>query len=266
MSQYSQYGRAVSDPNRPRAHAICDRCGFRYNHDQLKWQYDWRGTKMQNLRWLVCDTCYDQPQQNGQRTILIPADPVPIMNARPEQYVPANNPLSAIGANASPLLNLYSAQTGTLRYGAGISAAFDGNTNKSAFVSASILTPDSSFDNWIGINWAEYPGGTWPVGLDVPVITHTLASYAIYAPFDSTFGSTSYVVQGTNGPAGWASWTTLASGNVNGFMGEVISGNVQGVTPSFQFHRVGLWGGGGFPINVAQVQFFVSDDATMTTS
>ena len=42
---------------------------------------------MQNLRILVCETCYDMPQENGQRTILIPPDPIPIQNPRQDPYM-----------------------------------------------------------------------------------------------------------------------------------------------------------------------------------
>ena len=79
-------GRAIVDPTNPAAHGICDRCGFRFNHNRLRWQFDWRGTKLQNLRILVCDSgCYDVPQEQ-LRSIVLPPDPVPIMNPRPEQY------------------------------------------------------------------------------------------------------------------------------------------------------------------------------------
>jgi|KBSMisStandDraft_5_1062788.scaffolds.fasta_scaffold20169_4 hypothetical protein len=262
-----EHGKGVEiSPTHPRAKAVCDRCGMHYNHHKLKWAVDWRGTKLQNLRMLVCDSCLDAYQQNGQRTILLPPDPVPIHNARPENYVANDNPLSALGANPNPLLNLYSAQIGTMRNAAGIPAAFDGNTNKPSFMSAMITTVDSSYGNYVGINWAGYPGGTFPTGLDTPVITHTLASYALYAPNDSTFGSTSYVVQGSPfGDVNWGSWTTLSSGNFVGAIGEVATGTVN-VGQQFQFHRVGFWGGGGFSIAVAQVQFNVADEATMTTS
>src|SRR6516164_2688960 len=96
------YGKAEIDPSNPKALAVCDRCGHMWNHYRLRWQYDWRGTKLQNLRFLVCPDCYDEYQQNGQRTIILPADPVPIMNARMENYVAADSQLSAIGANATP--------------------------------------------------------------------------------------------------------------------------------------------------------------------
>jgi hypothetical protein len=263
---YRAYGRAVTDPSNPRAHAICDRCGARYNHMDLKWQYDWRGTKLQNLRFLVCESCLDSYQQNGQRTIILPQDPEPIMNARPENYVAADNPLSALGANPDPRLNLFSAQTGTMTNAAGVPAAFDGNTNKPSWMSAMISRPGSSFDNWVGINWAEYPAGTYPLGIDVPVIKHTLASWQIYAPNDSIIGSSSYLIQGSNAPTNaFGSWTTLAGGSIANFNGEGITGSA-GVGGTFQFHRAAFWGGSGFPIAVAQVRFNVLDAATMTTS
>ena len=88
MGYASQAGRARTDPRNPQAHAICDRCGFRYNHVDLRWQYDWRGTSLQNLRLLVCSTCNDEPQQQ-LRAIVIPADPVPVQNPRIQDFVTA---------------------------------------------------------------------------------------------------------------------------------------------------------------------------------
>ena len=76
---------ASVDRSAPRAFATCDRCGFIYNHYKLSWQYEWRGPQLQNLRFLVCDRCLDVPQEN-LRTIVIPPDPPPIYNARPEPY------------------------------------------------------------------------------------------------------------------------------------------------------------------------------------
>ena len=79
------HGRARVSSRNPRAFAICDRCGFLMNHDRLSWQFDWAGASLINKRILVCETCNDVPQQQ-LRAIVLPADPVPIMNARPEQY------------------------------------------------------------------------------------------------------------------------------------------------------------------------------------
>jgi hypothetical protein len=46
---------------------------------------DWAGASLINKRMLVCNTCYDEPQQQ-LRAIIIPADPVPIVNPRVEPY------------------------------------------------------------------------------------------------------------------------------------------------------------------------------------
>ena len=85
MAYASQSGRARTSPKNPQAHAICDRCGFRYNHVDLQWQYDWRGATTQNLKILVCRECNDVPQEQ-LRAIVVPADPTPIINARVEWF------------------------------------------------------------------------------------------------------------------------------------------------------------------------------------
>lgn len=88
MAYASQSGRARTNARNPQAHAICDRCGFRYNHVDLQWQYDWRGATMQNIRLLVCNTCYDTPQEQ-RRAIVVPADPTPIIQARVQDFAQA---------------------------------------------------------------------------------------------------------------------------------------------------------------------------------
>jgi len=90
MGYASQSGRARTSARNPQAHAICDRCGFRYNHVNLRWQYDWRGASMMNIKLLVCNTCYDQPQEQ-LRAIVVPADPVPIVNPRIQDFVTAES-------------------------------------------------------------------------------------------------------------------------------------------------------------------------------
>jgi hypothetical protein len=54
----------------------------------LRWQFDWRGTSLQNIRLLVCNSCTDEAQQQ-LRAIVIPADPVPIVNPRVQDFVTA---------------------------------------------------------------------------------------------------------------------------------------------------------------------------------
>jgi hypothetical protein len=51
----------------------------------LNWQYDWAGASIINKRILVCRHCLDNPQQQ-LRAIVLPADPMPILNPRPEQF------------------------------------------------------------------------------------------------------------------------------------------------------------------------------------
>ena len=64
----------------------CDRCGRLFNHKDLVWQFDWRSERLTNLRVLVCtDGCWDEPQEQLRARIL-PPDPIPIMNARPEPF------------------------------------------------------------------------------------------------------------------------------------------------------------------------------------
>lgn len=86
MGYSSRSGRAKTSVKNPQAFAVCDRCAMWYNHIDLRWQYDWAGASLINKRILVCDTCYDDPQEQ-LRAIVLPADPVPIMNPRTEPYL-----------------------------------------------------------------------------------------------------------------------------------------------------------------------------------
>jgi len=88
MGYASRSGRARTSSRNPQAFAVCDRCGMWYNHVNLRWQYDWRGASLQNLRFLVCNPCYDEPQAQ-LRAIVVPADPVPIANPRIQDFVAA---------------------------------------------------------------------------------------------------------------------------------------------------------------------------------
>ena len=86
MAYASRSGFARTSARNPQAHAICDRCGLRYNHVDLRWQFDWAGSSLINKRLLVCHRCEDMPQQQ-LRAIVVPADPVPIQNPRVEWFV-----------------------------------------------------------------------------------------------------------------------------------------------------------------------------------
>jgi len=88
MAYASKQGRARISARSPQAAAVCDRCGFVYQHSSLRWQFDWAGASLINKRLLVCNPCNDTPQQQ-LRAIVVPADPMPIMNPRVQNFVTA---------------------------------------------------------------------------------------------------------------------------------------------------------------------------------
>jgi hypothetical protein len=102
MAYASRAGRARISAKNPQAQAVCDRCGIWYNWVDLRWQMDWRGPTIQNLRILVCENCYDKPQEQ-LRSIVLPQDPVPIINARPEYFVDDETDYHTI--SASPVID-----------------------------------------------------------------------------------------------------------------------------------------------------------------
>jgi hypothetical protein len=78
-------GRARVSRTKPEAKGTCDRCGFLYSLNDLPFQFEWAGPRLQNLQLRVCMRCYDTPQEQ-LRTIILPPDPVPVLNPRIEYY------------------------------------------------------------------------------------------------------------------------------------------------------------------------------------
>lgn len=107
MGYASLSGRARTSSRNPRAFGVCDRCAIWYNHHQLKWQFDWAGASLINKRILVCDTCYDTPQ-NQLRAIILPADPVPVVNPRtePVEYDETNTRVTSVTPTIDPVTGL----------------------------------------------------------------------------------------------------------------------------------------------------------------
>ena len=93
------HGRASVSSRNPKAFAICDRCGFLYNHSQLQFQFDYAGAGLINKRILVCSPCLDKPQ-NQLRAIVLPSDPTPIQNSRVQDYGFASTTNIAVSAGA----------------------------------------------------------------------------------------------------------------------------------------------------------------------
>lgn len=70
------------DAQNPEGWAVCDRCQFWRNRSELVWQIEWAGNSLYSKGILVCqDRCFDKPQEQF-RTIILPPDPPPIVNAR----------------------------------------------------------------------------------------------------------------------------------------------------------------------------------------
>jgi hypothetical protein len=258
------HGRAQISARAPRALGVCDRCGFLYNHDDLQWQWDWlQGPRLFNLRILVCRPCLDIPQESG-RTIVLPPDPVPIADPRPENYVNADNPLSAVGY--SPANNFLPqppqfGNIGTMTLNAGVDAAFNGTPNKRAEMSAALSVSNSSFGNWVGKNWNAQPSGiALTLPSTAPTVTHTLASAVLYAPNDQPFLKTGGTTVHIDGSPDGANWTTLATAGTAGTIGEVITITASAAT-FYQYHRVALLGDGISAIAIALAQFNVADAA-----
>lgn len=229
-----------------------------YNHDHLKWQFQWAGARLINQRILVCQTCYDTPQEQ-LRTIILPPDPVAIEYPVPENYATTDNPISGIGFSNNPLNN--GTNIGTLVSNAGLSAAFDGNTNKQSWRSASVIVSVSSYQNTIGKNWyAGLSGATVPSQLTPSQLLYEVTSFSVYAPSDKPLLSTGITGINLEGSLNGIGWTTLYSTTTLGTNAEVITSLSSNITSgNYQYHRVNIQGDGVGAISVAQVQFNVAN-------
>jgi hypothetical protein len=85
MAYASKAGRARVSAKSPSCFGVCDRCGIWNNLVNLQWQYEWRGTSLQNIWLRVCKRCKDVPQEQ-LRAIQIPADPTPVWQPRVENF------------------------------------------------------------------------------------------------------------------------------------------------------------------------------------
>ena len=69
-----RHGRARVSVDDPEAFAVCDGCGFTYNHANLGFDYQWAGQRLNTKRMLKCETCRDLP--NDQLfAVKLPPDP-----------------------------------------------------------------------------------------------------------------------------------------------------------------------------------------------
>jgi len=200
----------------------------------------------------------DVPQAQ-LKAIILPADPLPVMNPRPENYVQDNNPISGIGQNANPALA--GTNIGTLTWGGGTYSAFDGNTNKPFQFCAYIGVSGSSYGNWVGKNWAADPSGvSTPSDLTESTLSYTANGFTVTAPNDTTFlvGSTAAVTYRFQGSSDASTWTTLYTSATSGAVGQEITVDSLSGT-NYQYHRIDFVGDGSRAIAVAQLEINVSD-------
>jgi hypothetical protein len=87
MGSFAPKGHATVDPQRPAAFAICERCGFQFNHRDLQWDMQYAGRELRKTGFLVCRDCNDVPNPT-LRPFKLPADPPPILNPRTEPHGP----------------------------------------------------------------------------------------------------------------------------------------------------------------------------------
>jgi len=102
MAWASKAGHATTDPSAPEAFGICDRCGFTYNLARdLPWQFDFRGPRLANLRLRICRPCQDTPWE-FYKPIVVPPDPLPVLNPRPQQTNTGSNGWGVGGWGTGP--------------------------------------------------------------------------------------------------------------------------------------------------------------------
>jgi hypothetical protein len=89
----------------------------------LRWQYDWRGNSLQNIRLLVCNKCLDKPQEQ-LRTIRLPPDPLPVANARVEPYTADEEPNGPLGTATGAPLGLLQGAVMPYQYVSGATVAY----------------------------------------------------------------------------------------------------------------------------------------------
>jgi hypothetical protein len=69
------------DPTNPLGAGQCDLCGRWWQLRELRPQQEWAGTHLYTFYSMRCRECWDIPQEQ-LRTIILPPDPPPLLNAR----------------------------------------------------------------------------------------------------------------------------------------------------------------------------------------
>lgn len=102
MSIPNRHGRARVDPTAPSAFAICDDCGMEWLRSELYAERQWYGTRIQDTGFLVCSQCLDVPQEQ-LRTIILPPDPIPVSQPRPDFLTASDYALAISDTNGNQI-------------------------------------------------------------------------------------------------------------------------------------------------------------------
>jgi hypothetical protein len=98
-------GRARVNPRAPSAFGVCDNCGMWYNRAALVDEMQYQGNAVRPTGFKVCTrTCMDVPQPQLASPVL-PSDPKPVLQPRPELYTGDNGFGLASSGSASSSAN-----------------------------------------------------------------------------------------------------------------------------------------------------------------
>ena len=85
MGYASRSGRARTNPNHPEAFGVSDRSGMWYNHVDLQEQFYYSGPQLVRTGYLMPASELDVPNEQ-LRTIVLAPDPLPVLQARVENF------------------------------------------------------------------------------------------------------------------------------------------------------------------------------------
>jgi len=228
---------------------------------------------MANKRILVCDTCMDRAFEHN-RTILIPADPIPIANPRPEFFVLDDNPISVLSMDplsAVPGTVLRGANIGNLTQGRGLDAPYTGALNKPRSMSA-LLNPSSSATtaNWVAKNWSATPGlmPAYPPQLAGQSIglRYCAVNFTAIAPDEQSFlgqVSARLTFSGWDGAAWHSLWSGLSAGT-RGEQINVTSSQLADINP-YYIHALSIFGDGINAAALATLQINANAEGSLAS-
>lgn len=89
--------RAEVNADSPQGWSTCDQCGWQTNLNKMSWEKQWYGPTLRNTGFLLCQVCNEKSKPAPfLQTLILPPDPPPLMNARPENYDADENSYRAL--------------------------------------------------------------------------------------------------------------------------------------------------------------------------